>query len=397
MSDHGVITLDPQRMRRLELALDDWASTLLRTAGAVSDAFAGTGQPDRGTVADLGEIAAWAVAERDDVLWRRAIIENLGPPLPLPTLDGASPAQLETMARHLAVRLGMAMQGDAPLSVDSVEGMLAELDRLIATDPTMAAVFFATLGPRRAAELSTVIEQAYEADWAARRPQNPHDPVRPPMPEVDALRLLSSHQRTMDALVAASQVEGDLALSDDWIATFTGVPPDADIELTEEQQVTADEVLEALQRVRTGAKLARSLAKAAGLERAAVVLGHAAVGASVTTRLVGIATAPLVLTDGDGLECDIPEAIGQAGAGVLGLVALGAAGTGVGLAAAVGAGIFAGIKTLFGECESQQAHAPGNPTRTVNPDTGVAVYPGGNENNGWTDEAGVPQPHNMVR
>lgn len=397
MRDHGVITLDPQRMRTLELALDEWATTLLRTAGVVADAFAGTGHTDRGTVADLGEIAAWAVTERDDVVWRRAVIENLGPPLPLPTLDGASRAELETMARHLAVRLGLQMQGDAPLSVDAVEGMLAELDRLIESDPTMAAVFYTTLGPRRAAELSAAIEQAYEADWALRRPENPHDPVKLPMPEVDAVRLLSSHQRAMDALIAASRVEGDLALTDEWITSFTGVQPDADIELTDEQQVTADDVLEALSDVRTGTRLARSLAKAAGLKRAAVVLGHASVGATAAMRLVGVATAPLVLADGDGLECDIPEAIGQAGAGVLGLVALGAAGTGVGLAAAVGAGIFVGIQTLFGECESQQAHAPGNPARTMNPDTGVAVYPGGNENNGWTDEAGVPQPHNMVR
>ncbi|QYG91985.1 hypothetical protein HC251_05730 [Iamia sp. SCSIO 61187] len=368
MADPGVIALDPARLHGLEAYLQGLADGCRRRAGRVADEVAGAGVAADASIGELRRLAAVCDHERAVVAWSRALVEALPEDLPLPALSLGAEADLRAAAEALADRIVAAMD-EAPPDWERLRALLAQLDRRSRSAPFLAAVLTG-LGGRRTRTLPILLDRAAAGAGVA-----PTD-------------LAAAQDGLTAAVHAASTVEGDGELSDGWLRGYTAVPagmvpdgaPGAAVEVAAAD--AAERVEEALRVAGWGAGVAHRIAAAVGRGGAAVVLSR-------TGALVGLVRAPFALDDGDGLECDVPQAAAGAAGSVATLVG---AGMGPGGLPVIAAGVaLTGLAAVFSACEGQEERR-NETTRRVDPTTGREHVPSGHATNPHVDAAGVPLP-----
>jgi hypothetical protein len=374
MADVGVIALDPARLSGLEVYLQALGDGCRRRAVRVADEVAGSGLSAAHPVAELERLAVTCQRERDEVAWRRAVVEALPHDLPLTSRTYPTRAAAQAAAEALADDVIDALRDDPP-RWGRLARLLAELDRS-AGNPAFAATFFVTVGPVRARNLPLVLERARQVS----RPAAPT--------EAEAAVVLAAQTSLADALRTASRVPGPAALGEQWCRAYAGLPS-ADDDLaadaeaaTVPQRREADEVQRSLRRAGYGLALAASVARSVGWRRAAAAL-------TVDRGVLGLVGGPLALADGDGIACDGPEAVlrtAAAGITIIGAVAPVAAGP-----ATLAAGVLSGLAVLFDACRRQDPR-PNETHPTIDPATGQSRVPSGHQTNPRVDVAGVPLP-----
>lgn len=385
MADAGVISLDPVRLSGLEVYLEGLGDGCRRRAARVAEGVAGSGLSAAQPVAELDRIAAACHRERDEVAWRRALVEAMAHDLPLPTLTYATREAAVAAAESLADDVIAALE-DHPPRWSRLVRLLRELDRS-APSPPFASTFLLALGPARARQLPLVVERAWRQAWVA--PVGPDGrPLVEHPTEAEAAVVVAVQTGFARAVRTASRVRGAGALGDLWCRAYAGLPTgDEDLAAvaggaTAEERSEAERVERVLRGAGYGAGLAGRVAEAVGWRRAAAALG-------VDRGLLGLVAAPLDLADGDGIACDGPEVL--LGAASAGITIVGAVVPGAALPAAVGGAVLTGLAALFAACEPQARRR--NETRpTVDPTTGQSRLPSGHQTNPHVDEAGVPLP-----
>ncbi len=377
MTAAGVIALDPDRMRVLEAHLGGLGVELRRWSGRVADEVASTGGivSVAREVAVLDSLAVECGRLRDDVTWRRTVVEQLPDALPRTSWRSFHPATATAAVDALALRVGLALQADE-ISWPVLAGALDELSRIDGSEE-LAARFLAVLGPQRTAALHDAIPRT------ANLLITPHGETGSLRAEVDRLGGV-----LVETVRLGSRHDGPGALDQRWATTYLGLPAIDEQEPAAHGELT-DAIGEALTEAGYGTRFVAWTATAIGVvgpEAVARVAATVAGGASTIGGVISVAQAPITLTDGDGLECDLPEAGLQAVSGVLAVA--GAASGNVPLAVA-GAAV-AGLAALFGGCTSQEPRR--NETqRRYNPDTGESRLPSGSDNP-HVEGPGVPLP-----
>lgn len=363
MADPGVIALDPVRMHGLEGYLQGLADGCRRRAGRVADEVGGAGIAADDSIGKLRRLAEDCDHERDVVAWSRALVEALPHDLPLPALS-LDDEDLRARAEALAARVVAAMDEVVP-DWERLRVLLAQLDLRSRSAPFLAA-FLTALGGRNARSLPISLNRA-AADAG-----------------VDPAELAATKDRLTAAVLTASTVEGEGGLSDGWLSAYTDVagevPAGAAVEVPAAD--AAEQVEEALRVAGWGAGAARRIAAAVGRGGAAIVLNRAG-------ALIGLVRAPFALDDGDGLECDVPQAATGAAASVATIVGAGMGPAGLPVIAA--GVVLTGLSGVFSACESQEERR-NETTRRVDPETGREHVPSGHATNPHVDTAGVPLP-----
>lgn len=383
MADTGLVALDPLRLGVLEERLQWLDPCFRRWADDVEGALAGTGTAAPEQVAELRDLASWCRRTHDEVRWRRAAVEAIGG-LPATAWTFRSAAEARHRAERLAARVRDASSGDPP-SWPELRALLVELDRG-RRSPTFAAAFFAALGGAATAALPATIELAFLADWRARAPWSPEralGPVPPPLHE--ALAVLRMQERLADGVRRASRAEGDLALTDDWLADFTGSGPDAPAGAVDEE--ASERARRALGTADYGLRFTQAVARAVGAGRVALVLG----GTRVVLGLVraeargGPLPGSVEITDADVLEAVASVGLVVAGAAANPLVVAGGLAVG---ALFLTAAHLVGRSPVQGSARNRRGrHAP-----THDPETGRTRTPAGHATNPNVDQSGVPLP-----
>ncbi|HMJ76602.1 MAG TPA: hypothetical protein VK507_11555 [Iamia sp.] len=385
MADPGVIALDPARLMGLEAYLQGLSDGCRRRAGRVADEVAGSGLTADHTVAELERLAAACQRERDEVAGRRALVAALPDGLPLTARVWPSAVQARAAADALADEVAAALAAHPPRWTDLAR-LLAELDRSAGSGPFTTA-FFRALGPRRSRQLPLHLEQAYQRAWSAPLDADGRPLAERPYPD-ELTEVIAAQTRLAAALRTASRVEGPAALSRAWTRSYTGLPiadgaiAGIDAVVTAAQRREVGEVEEALRQAGYGLTLAGSVARSVGWRRAAAVL-------TVDRGILGLVVAPLALADGDGLECDVPEAV--LGSVAATMTVVGAVASVAGAPITVAAGVLSGLALVFGACRSQ-GERPHETRPTYDPSTGETRMPSGHQSNPHVDAAGVPLP-----
>lgn len=378
MDDVGVIALDPVRLSGLEVYLQGLVDGCRGRAGRVADEVAGSGVPADHPIGELERLAAVCHRERDEVTWRRAMVEQLPGDLPLPARIYAGAGSAAQAGRGLAQEVADAVSEQPPRWA-RLERLLAELDRSARSGPFTVA-FLTALGPRAVRALPLLLERAWW-DGRARRagPVAVGEPTEDERAEVTVAEV-----RLAAAIRTASQVEGDAGLDATWSRVYAGVPSDdeafatAEAAATPAQREEADRVRLGLQAAGYGGRMAASVAAKVGWSQVAGVL-------STGTGLMRVVVALGALDDGDGVACDVP----QAGFGVAAGVVLVLAPASVPVMAAVGA--LSAASALFSVCRRQEPRTA-ETTPTADPATGTTRLPSGHASNPHVDTAGVPLP-----
>ncbi|HEX7134864.1 MAG TPA: hypothetical protein VF228_19985 [Iamia sp.] len=374
MAEAGLIALDPARLSGLEVYLQGLGDGCRRRAVRVADEVADSGLSAAHPVAELERLAVTCQRERDDVAWRRAVVEALPHDLPLTGRTYPTRAAAQVAAEALADDVIDALRDDPP-HWGRLARLLAELDRSAGSPPFVAA-FFVAIGPVRARDLPLVLERAWSMgpDAAAT--------------EAEPGAVLAAQTSLADALRTASRVPGPAALGEQWCRAYASLPStDADLAAEAEaataiQRREADEVQRSLLRAGYGFALAARIAESVGWRRAAAAL-------TVDRGVLGLVAAPLALADGDGVACDGPEAVlrtAAAGVTIIGAVAPVTAGP-----ATLAAGVLSGLALLFDACRRQDPR-PNETHPTIDPATGQSRVPSGHQTNSHVDVAGVPLP-----
>jgi len=359
MDDLGVIALDPLRLSGLEVYLEGLGDGCIRGEGSIADAVAGTGESATTEQAALRELAGWCRRQRDDVVYRRRMIEALSDDLPWPDLVFANRRDETRSADALGVQMRSVLGADPP-PWPAVERLLREVARGVHSSD-FAVRLLTTLGPDLARELPVIVEEAFAGRVDREEPGAEADLDR-------------AHETVRDLVVSGLRVDGDRGVTDRWAREFAGLGEVDD----EDGGLDIDPTVR------------RAVEEAGFAAPIALYLGAAyRAGRLGVTRLRGSSVVGVVTT-----ALDIRAAMADpttvnvldASSSILGLAAplTGPAAPAVYMAAAVLA--------FVAWAESHKQDDDESDVRAYNSDTGATTYPSGSATNPDVDAAGVPLP-----
>jgi hypothetical protein len=377
MSGVGVIALDPVRLGGLEVYMQGLADGCRRRAARIAADVASTGPAVSvaAEVAELDRLAVLCDRDRDEVLWRRQVVEQIPGGVPPTSWASFAAPVAEAAVDVVAARVVRAMEAGHP-TWDALEGALEDVVR-VAGSEALSARFLVRLTARRLRGLHALLDRLARDGGEASGGPGPA-----------AARAAALQGLLATVVRDGSRHTGEHALGEGWYDTYLGIPPGAGTDDLADggARTLAKEVKAGLATAGYGLFAADKVAMLAG----AGLVRHAL---APVTATVGVAKAGLSLADGDGAECDAPEAgLNLLGAGFALASVVVSGGATIPLAAAAGA--TSGLGLLFGACRRQEGDAA---QRRYDPGTGTSTYSGGNGDSSSLDPAGVPLPVNMAR